>query len=382
MAAGIIDHETGTRDIRRLSGLCRSCRSPATLAHRRQRGDGRRAAAQRLPVEGDVLRRDRLHPVDPRGRCGLPIVATLAGMFSVAYSLRFVLRRVLRAAVRGRCRATPHEPPRWMRVPVELLVLVCLVVGVRRRWPVGPFLAAAARAGASAARCRPTAWRCGTASTLPLLMSLVALAGGVAALRVAAHGAARAARSAHAAAAAASTASASSRACSSRPERAGRAQPARCSARGGCSRSCCCWSRSRWPAPARRLVGARRLALGHARAVPLSPTFALIWLIGGACARRRGLAGEVPSAGRADAGSAAPGSSLPHVHLVLGAGPGADATHGRDGDHGADPARAALAAEAHRQVATTARARLRHAGAARRDLAIAIAAGAGMAALA
>jgi multicomponent K+:H+ antiporter subunit A len=26
--AGIIDHETGTRDMRRLSGLCRSCRSP------------------------------------------------------------------------------------------------------------------------------------------------------------------------------------------------------------------------------------------------------------------------------------------------------------------------------------------------------------------
>ena len=28
MAAGIIDHETGTRDMRRLSGLLRPCRSP------------------------------------------------------------------------------------------------------------------------------------------------------------------------------------------------------------------------------------------------------------------------------------------------------------------------------------------------------------------
>ena len=34
------------------------------------------------------------------------------------------------AAARRTCRATPHEPPRWMRFPVELLVLACLVVGI------------------------------------------------------------------------------------------------------------------------------------------------------------------------------------------------------------------------------------------------------------
>ena len=32
MAAGIIDHETGTRDIRRLSGLCHVMPITATLA--------------------------------------------------------------------------------------------------------------------------------------------------------------------------------------------------------------------------------------------------------------------------------------------------------------------------------------------------------------
>ena len=96
---------------------------------------------------------------------GLPVVATLAGIFSVAYSLRFVLRRVLRPAVRPTCREQPHEPPHWMRVPVELLVLVCLVVGVAPAWSVGPLLAAAARAGGRRRRCPSTAWPCGTAST-------------------------------------------------------------------------------------------------------------------------------------------------------------------------------------------------------------------------
>jgi multicomponent K+:H+ antiporter subunit A len=45
MAAGIIDHESGTRDIRRLSGLWRW-----------------RSVAERVPLEGDVLRRDDRDP--------------------------------------------------------------------------------------------------------------------------------------------------------------------------------------------------------------------------------------------------------------------------------------------------------------------------------
>ena len=57
MAAGIIDHETGTRDMRRLSGLRRAMPYHRHPRHRRLRRHGGRAAAQRLPVEGDVLRR-------------------------------------------------------------------------------------------------------------------------------------------------------------------------------------------------------------------------------------------------------------------------------------------------------------------------------------
>ena len=72
------------------------------------------------------------------------MAATVAGMFSVAYSLRFTVD------VFWGPRATdlPLTPraPHWMRVPVELLVLVCVIVGTLPAWSVGAFLATAAHA--------------------------------------------------------------------------------------------------------------------------------------------------------------------------------------------------------------------------------------------
>ena len=75
---------------------------------------------------------------------GLPLIATLAGMFSVAYSLRFVMDVFFGPpCTTADVPRVPHEPPRWMRVPGEVLVLICLVVGivpVRMRMP-HPFVA-------------------------------------------------------------------------------------------------------------------------------------------------------------------------------------------------------------------------------------------------
>jgi NADH:ubiquinone oxidoreductase subunit 5 (subunit L)/multisubunit Na+/H+ antiporter MnhA subunit len=55
MAVGIIDHETGTRDIRRLSGLWRAMPITGHTGLRGQRGHGGGAAAQRLHLQGNVL---------------------------------------------------------------------------------------------------------------------------------------------------------------------------------------------------------------------------------------------------------------------------------------------------------------------------------------
>ncbi|RYY58588.1 MAG: DUF4040 domain-containing protein, partial [Comamonadaceae bacterium] len=103
--------------------------------------------------------------------------ATLAGVFSVAYSARFVFDVFFGPPPGPAVPKQPHEPPHWMRVPVELLVLVCLVVGVAPAWSVGPLLAAAAQpvVGGLLPAYSLAVWH---GFNLPLLMSFIALAGG------------------------------------------------------------------------------------------------------------------------------------------------------------------------------------------------------------
>ena len=75
----------------------------------------------------------------------LRFIAVLWGMFSVAYSLRFIHGVFFGPAAAGLPR-TPHEPPRWMRFPIELLVLACLVVGILPAITIGPILDVGVRA--------------------------------------------------------------------------------------------------------------------------------------------------------------------------------------------------------------------------------------------
>ena len=90
MAAGIIDHETGTRDLRRLSGLWRFMPITATLAMVAA------AAMAGVPLLNGFLSKEmffaetiEIHDnslVDQ----ALPYIVTVASMFTVAYSLRFI----------------------------------------------------------------------------------------------------------------------------------------------------------------------------------------------------------------------------------------------------------------------------------------------------
>src|SRR3546814_10585015 len=74
----------------------------------------------------------------------MPVVATIAGIFAVVYSLRFGYDIFFGEPSTDLPR-TPHEPPRWMRAPVQLLVITCLIVGIIPGLSIGPALAAAAR---------------------------------------------------------------------------------------------------------------------------------------------------------------------------------------------------------------------------------------------
>ncbi len=176
MAAGIIDHETGTRDLRRLGGLRHSMPITATLAIVAA------AAMAGVPLLNGFLSKEMFfaETLDARTLFGwpwlLPAAATIGAVFSVAYSARFIHDTFFGPETTELDR-TPHEPPRWLRVPVELLVLLCIAIGVAPALVVGDLIHAAAEATVQGRVPQHTIaiWH---GFNLPLLMSGIALVGG------------------------------------------------------------------------------------------------------------------------------------------------------------------------------------------------------------
>jgi multicomponent K+:H+ antiporter subunit A len=181
MSAGIIDHECGTRDMRRINGLLKYMPFTATL------GMTAAAAMAGVPLLNGFLSKEMFfaETVAKDGYAAmawlLPAGATLAGIFGVAYSLRFV-HDVFFNGEPVNLPRTPHEAPFFMRLPVLLLVALCLVVGLLPAQTAGPVLAVAAQAAIFGAPgpALPTytlaLWH---GFNLPLLMSAMAVVGGV-----------------------------------------------------------------------------------------------------------------------------------------------------------------------------------------------------------
>ncbi len=176
MAAGIIDHETGTRDLRRLSGLFRFMPITGTLAIVAA------AAMAGVPLLNGFLSKEMFlaealetHTGSPLDRT-LPYLATLASLFSGLYSVRFIHQTFFGPKPTDLPKE-PHEPPNWMRFPVELLVLVCLIVGVIPAITIGPFLNSAVVAvlGDLAPDYSLRIWH---GFSTPLMLSVIALVGG------------------------------------------------------------------------------------------------------------------------------------------------------------------------------------------------------------
>ena len=177
MAAGVVDHECGTRDMRRVNGMFRYMPITATLAII---AAGSMAG---VPLLNGFLSKEMFfaeavsYPQFAAIGWALPLFATIAGMLAVAYSSRFVHDVFFNGEPIDLPRQ-PHEPPRWMRAPIELLVLLCLLVGILPAWTVGRLLEAAA--GAALQGPLPdfhlALWH---GFNQPLLMSLLALTSGV-----------------------------------------------------------------------------------------------------------------------------------------------------------------------------------------------------------
>src|SRR5690606_6743245 len=124
MAAGLIDHESGSRDMRKLNGLWQFMPITATPAMVAA------AAMAGVPqLDGSLSKKmfftETLHQ-QLLGSLSwvIPVLATVAGVFSVAYSMRFIHGVFFDGQPKG-VRKTPHEPARYVRVPVEVLVALC-----------------------------------------------------------------------------------------------------------------------------------------------------------------------------------------------------------------------------------------------------------------
>jgi multicomponent K+:H+ antiporter subunit A len=177
MAAGIIDHETGSRDMRKINGLFKYMPYTAVLAIVAA------AAMAGVPLLNGFISKEMFfqETVDLATLgfvgYGLPAAAVLAGIGSVAYSSRFIHDVFFNGEPIGLTR-TPHEPPRWMKFPIEFLVVLMVAVGVAPAYTVGPILDVVA--GSVLQRGLPefnlSPWH---GFNIAFMMSVVALVGGV-----------------------------------------------------------------------------------------------------------------------------------------------------------------------------------------------------------
>ncbi len=177
MSAGIVDHETGTRDLRKLGGLMAALPVVGTLVLLASA-----AMAGLPPFNGFISKEMMLHEAVHGGLWGsahgaVVVLATLGGLFSAAYSLRLVHDCFFNGPARGLPQPHPHEPPWGMKAPVLLLVLLCIAIGLAPMLLAGPLVKVAASAvlGAPAPDFDLALWH---GFNLPLLLSAIAVLGG------------------------------------------------------------------------------------------------------------------------------------------------------------------------------------------------------------
>lgn len=128
MNAGIVDHEAGTRDIKKLGGLVSFMPITATL------GIVAAASMAGFPfLNGFLSKEMMLESVFSISFLGnpwfLPALATFGAVFSVAYSVRFIFHIFL-GSKQTSYPQKPHDPPLGMWLPPAFLVFFVIAIGV------------------------------------------------------------------------------------------------------------------------------------------------------------------------------------------------------------------------------------------------------------
>jgi len=176
MSAGIVDHETGTRDITRLGGLARLMPVSAAMASIAA------AAMAGVPLfSGFVSKEMMLEQASNTVYAGmpwlLPVLATTGALLSAAYSARLVFC-VYFGKTRHPTTRVPHDPPVGMWLPVAILAAPVIMIGIYPALAQAPVeQAAAAVVGASFEPVKLVLWH---GFTPALAMSMVGLMGGLA----------------------------------------------------------------------------------------------------------------------------------------------------------------------------------------------------------
>jgi multicomponent K+:H+ antiporter subunit A len=173
--AGIVDHEVGTRDVRRLGGLVTLMPIAATL------GTIAALSMAGLPPFNGFLSKEMMLEEAAHTMWGglawlVPVVVTLAALLSAAYSFRFAVR-VYFGPRRDDYPAPPHDPGIGLWGPPAVLVVLVILIGLFPAAVAGPLVQAVSGAviGAEPPHFALKMWH---GFTPALLMSGVAVLGG------------------------------------------------------------------------------------------------------------------------------------------------------------------------------------------------------------
>lgn len=182
MTAGIIDHEAGTRDIKRLGGLRRAM--PVTFVI----GTLAALSMAGMPfLNGFLSKEMMLEEVSHTGWAGSPlllsIIVTAGALLSAAYSYRFVAH-VFLGPERHDYPHHPHDPGPGLWLSPALLVVLVVAIGIFPAAIAGGIVAAASQAVIGSAELPYYSLKIWHGFTPALLMSVIALLGGALVLKL------------------------------------------------------------------------------------------------------------------------------------------------------------------------------------------------------
>ncbi|RZG83163.1 monovalent cation/H+ antiporter subunit A [Acinetobacter venetianus] len=178
MIAGIIDHETGTRDLRKLSGIWQLLPFTGTLTMITA------ASMAGVPLTNGFISKEMFFTELLANLSGpvmviSAIVATLAGIFAVSYSIRLVHGVFFDGEVGKQVpNKDAHEPALGMRLPAIILATLCILVGILPALLAGTMVNSVTRSSLAQPEFEGVHLAIWHGVNAPLLMSVIALIGG------------------------------------------------------------------------------------------------------------------------------------------------------------------------------------------------------------